>query len=207
MTDNSGRQRLLGCCYMLLFVVAVLSILVYGCYRSEIERMADLDQRTDKMRQELFEKVKHGNSTPWVLDAELLSMLADDPDCVRNVTSLQFSMSDLSDSRFRRTREFHQLRGINFYDCRNTDNVLEAVNGMPTIITVYFEVSVVTEDGIRLLATLPNLKKVQFEQIMPPSEVGLLRKLLPNVELVYWSRTGGKEQLIHDNPASNGEPE
>lgn len=207
MTDNSGRQRLMGCCCMLLFAVALLSILIYGCYRSENERMADLDQRTDEMRQRLFEEVKRGNRTPWVLDAELLVMCADDPECVSNVTSLQFSMSDLSDSRFRRTRDFHQLRGINFYDCRNTDNVLEAVNGMPTIITVYFEVSVVTEDGIRLLATLPNLKKVQFEQIMPPSEVGLLRKLLPNVEIVYWSRTGGKEQLIHDNPASNGEPE
>lgn len=207
MTNISKRQRVMGCCCMLLFAVALLSILVYGGYRSKIERMAELDQRTDKMRQELFEKVKHGESTPWVMDAELLSMLADDPECVRNVTSLQFSMSDLSDSRFKRTREFHQLRGINFYDCRNTDNVLEAVNGMPTIITVYFEVSDVNEESIRLLATLPNLKKVQFEQIMPPGEIELLRKLLPNVELVYWSRTGGKEQLIYDKPASNGEPD
>jgi hypothetical protein len=134
-------------------------------------------------------------------------MLADDPDCVRNVTSLRFSMSDLSDFRFKRTRDFHQLRGIIFYDCRNTDNVLEAISGMPTIITVYFEVSDVTEEGIRLLATLPNLKEVEFEQVMPPGEIGLLRKLLPNVELLYWSRTDGKYQWIHDNPASNGEPE
>ncbi|MHB8974943.1 MAG: hypothetical protein ACYC3X_31630, partial [Pirellulaceae bacterium] len=163
------------------------------------------EQRRDTMRQELFDKVKNGRNNPWVMDAELLSMLADDPECVTNVTSLQFSMSDLSDSRFKRTRDFRQLQGIAFYDCRNTDNVLESINGMPTILTVSFAATGYSDDGIRWLATLPNLKQIVFERVLPSDEIGFLRKLLPDVELVSLSGVGGNEQWIHDKPASDGE--
>ncbi|MHB8974953.1 MAG: hypothetical protein ACYC4N_31380, partial [Pirellulaceae bacterium] len=45
MPAKHGGRRLLGCCYMLLFIVALLSILVYGCYRSERQRMAESEQR------------------------------------------------------------------------------------------------------------------------------------------------------------------
>jgi len=62
-----------------------------------------------------------------------------------------------------------------------------------------------TDEGIRLLSTLPNLRKVRFEQIMPPEKIELFRRHLPNVELVYGSRVGDKEQVMHENPPSDAE--
>jgi hypothetical protein len=127
-------------------------------------------------------------------------MLANDPDCIKNITSICFSMLDLSDPRFRQTASLTRLHTVGFYDCHNADNVLDSIRGMPTVESVCFEVSHITESGIRSLATLPNLKRVEFEQILSADEIELLRRYLPHTERSYWGKDGLKEVHIQEKP-------
>lgn len=202
-TDH--KRKLLGCCASIAFVLGIMGILAYGWHRAALFNLAQTENDRQQLRQRLFVEAKNGRSDVWVLDGELLSMLAKDPECAACVTYLWFSMLDLSDPRFQQAGNFKRLRTVAFYECSNTDNVLRSIRGMPTIENVSFEVSSITDEGIQLLATLPNLKKVHFEQIMPPEKIKLLRQRLPGVERAYWSRSGNQEQWTHEKPSAKDE--
>jgi hypothetical protein len=75
------------------------------------------------------------------------------------------------------------VKRIVFYSCGGADDLLHAMKGMPSVEDLYFEVSGLSDDGVRVLGTFPNLKKVHFEQVIDREREKLLRDTLPGVEV------------------------
>jgi hypothetical protein len=130
-----------------------------------------------------FEAVKNGRTQAGVSDVILLEMLANDPQCVENITSIWFTMADLGDSRFVRLREFKNAKEIGFYDCDNADNIVDIAKDMDAVESLYFEVTQISPLSRQKLALFRNLKKVHFEQIVEDGVIDELEKLLPNVDV------------------------
>lgn len=52
---------------------------------------------------------------------------------------------------------------VALYSCSNTDFMLEMIAGMEQVESVYFQQTIdLTDDGLRFLPTLPNLKELEF---------------------------------------------
>ena len=76
--------------------------------------------------------------------------------------------------------KFVNLRRLHAYSCTDVENFLSALQASPAIEELSFEASVLTDEGIQLLATFPNLKKVGFQYIADKKQVDLLRATIPN---------------------------
>ena len=60
---------------------------------------------------------------------------------------------------------------------------MKSIQEMPSIRKIGFETSPLSRAGIKLLATLPNLKKAQFRYVMPDQDIKFLKATLHGVEL------------------------
>ena len=141
-------------------------------------------------RAELVVNVTSGSRDVSNSDVELLEMLLDAPLCRENVTSIFFDTADLGDPRFRRVSEFPNVIVIGFYDCRNADNVIFVAKDMPTVESLFFEVTGSSHQSMQSLAGFANLKKVHFEQVMPNARIDELNELLPYVDVqTPWAET------------------
>lgn len=133
-------------------------------------------------RSELVANVTSGCRDVLISDAKLLEMLLDAPLCRENVTSI-FFMVDLGDLRFRRVSEFPNFIVIGFYDCRNAGNVISVAKDLPTVESLFFEVTENSPRSMQSLAGFANLKKVHCEQVMPDAKTDELNELLPHVDV------------------------
>ena len=169
----------------LLFAVVVggaLSLIaVIRSKRAALER----DRSRQAQRLETVAEVKAGSGHVSIAfdDAPLLEMLANDRACRENVASIVFFVTDLSDARYLRLREFANLRELSFYDCDHPDDVIDVASEMPRIERLYFEVTRVSEASLDKLANFPRLKSLEFEQVMPDATIDRLKERLPNVTI------------------------
>jgi hypothetical protein len=123
----------------------------------------------------------------FVYEAELLEMIAADPQAMANATTLVFSNADFADPRFSAVAELKVLRNVAINSSRNADALLAHMQDMESIEKLYIEQSPISASGIAALRTLPNLKHLRFEQPVSKKEANLLKKTLPkvNVRLSY----------------------
>lgn len=168
-----------------LFVAAAIlgaaGVLLY--FGARLNRQEN-DRRSDQRRQNEFAAIKEGpDNEILIYDAELLAMIVADADAAARATSLVFSDVDFSDERFAEISKLKNLQNVGVYSSQNADALLKYVEGMASIERMWIETSPIQEDGIRLLATLLNLKKIHFEQEMSAKQIELLETTLPKVDV------------------------
>lgn len=162
----------------------MLALLVaWGHYERQWSR-EELERLQQRLRDEQFARIKSGDSQATVYGPELILMLTSDAQCIKNVTSVYFFMTDLSDARYSSTRRLVNVREIGFYDCTSADIVLAAIAGMPSIESLSFEGTGVSNSGIHSFATFPNLRIIRFEQVMEQRTIDLVKKTVPRVKIV-----------------------
>lgn len=145
----------------------------------------EFEQNQAERRVEYFGKVKAGGdgSRISIMDPLLLEMLAEDADCVANLTELSLAMVDIAGKPSLAAKSLVNVRKIVFYDCVGADELLRALQGSAAVEDIYFEQTYLSDDGVQLLATFPNLKEAHFEDVTDASREKLLKTALPDVNL------------------------
>jgi hypothetical protein len=144
------------------------------------------EQRRAVELAELVAKVKAGDDGSGIRvsrDGRLIEMLAGDPECVENLTSLRFDMANLSGPEVASAGKLVNVEKITFYSCYGAENVLSAMKGSAALEELGFDTTGLSDDGIQLLASFPNLRRVYFAYIHEPSMAKLLRETLPGVDV------------------------
>jgi hypothetical protein len=130
---------------------------------------------------EEFQRAKAGSQTASLWNAELIGMLAADADCIRNIRTLNCGDYELTGPAVSELKKLVNVRYITFY-CSNSDNILAAAKGMPSIEELSFDSTSPSEQSIRSFVHLPNLKKLHFTFLDGERE-RLLRKILPEATI------------------------
>jgi hypothetical protein len=150
-----------GCLFALALAAVVVAGLVVAI-RVQFQRSREeLEREKAQWRQEALEKVRAGDDGGKIhvfLDARLIEMLANDPVCVRNLKNLFCDMADLTGPQTAQAAKLVNVRTIGFYDCKGVDNLLAALRGMPSVEEISIEGGDLSDDGIRLMASFPNLR-------------------------------------------------
>jgi hypothetical protein len=166
---------------IILILVAAAALMLY--YGSRLNKQED-QRRLGERRQRDLTSIKEGRGDEtFIYDAEMLALIVADPDAAANATSLVFSNVDFSDKRFAEINRLEQLQNVGVASSANVDALLAYMEGMPSIQRMWIKASPLSESGIGLLASLPHLKQVRFEQAMSAEQVELLETTLPGVKI------------------------
>ena len=185
MADRNTKSSAGGCLAMAGVLVAVLGLMVWGLIAGSEREHQEFEKRQATRRQDYVAEVKAGgDGSRMTVDSPILvEMLANDPDCVANLTTLQFSMAELDDPRIAAIKKLENLRAISLYDCEGMDALATAIEGMPFIERIWYEGGGFSAAGVESLATLPNLKRLEIEWGVDSTHEEFLRSTLPNVEI------------------------
>lgn len=185
--NDVHRMRLgLGCLIAIAIAVAVVVGIAAMMSTAQKAARRDSERKMTEWRNEAFQKVKSGDDGSGVevyRDPRLIEMLASDADCVANLTTLNLSMVDLNGPQTAAAVKLVNVKKILFYDCRGPESILTPMKGSGSIVEIGFDATLLSDDGVRLLAHFPNLKRVHFAWINEPAREKLLRDTLPGVEI------------------------
>lgn len=164
----------------LVVSLAFVGLLVIGItFQREKQRLSFERQRT-QWRQGSFDRVKRGDQFALIMDSKLLPMLANDADCIANLSGLSFSMTQITDEDARFVSQLSNVQTLSFYDTRGADLVLENARDLP-ITQMGFDMSRLYKDSLRTLSQFPDLSKLHFGHVMYPSEIAILKTLPPRI--------------------------
>lgn len=180
--DPSEISAARSACILLGVAAAIAVVLSYGIYLSRSEEQ----HRAEERRLKEYTAVKEGRSgEATVNDGDLIAMLAADPDCVENCTSLMFTDVDFRDEGFQHLGELANVEHVGVYSSDNVDVLLTYVQGSPRIEKIWIESSPITDVGISLFTSFPGLEHLHFEQAMPIQQISYLKTALPKLRLGY----------------------
>jgi hypothetical protein len=171
--------------YLLVIAAALVGAAGLGVYVA-IHRQAQAHSAIlHQINVDYFNRVKGGNDGANVVshDPELVEMLAADPVCVANLKTLYFAEIDFAEPGYAVARKLVNVNCLGMVSCRNSDRLLAAIKGMPSLEEIFFETSLLSDEGVAILASFPNLKKVHFEQVVSDAQEQLLKATLPSIEL------------------------
>ena len=151
---------------------------------SHLQELAhiELERKESEWRQKWFDDVKGGKHYATIMDPKIIPMLANDSDCVRNITALHFSMVKIEPNEASPIEQLVNVRHIFFYDTRGTDAVLESAKKLQ-VESLAFDMARPSEASLKGLADFPSLKKIHFGHILYPREIAILETLDPKIEL------------------------
>jgi hypothetical protein len=185
---EAGERR--NCLAAVVVVGVILAVLIgvtlWAAARSAERSRREFEQRQADRRTEFFNRVKAGEdgSRMSIMDPLLLEMLAGDAECAANLTTLQFSMVDVSGTPAAAAKSLRNVREIGFYDCGGADDLLRALEGSPAVEEIFFEMAI-TSEMIPSMSTFSNLKKVTiYGYRVSAEQEALLRQTLSGVEIV-----------------------
>jgi hypothetical protein len=177
---SSPAGALRGVAIGLALLAAAVLMLYYG---SRLNKQED-QRRLGERRQRDLTSIKEGRGDEtFIYDAEMLALIVADPDAAASATSLVFSNVDFSDQRFAEINRLERLQNLGVASSANVDALLAYMQGMPSIQRMWIKASPLSESGIGLLASLPNLKQIRFEQAVSAEHVELLETTLPEVKI------------------------
>lgn len=154
-------------------------VVVYIQHENRRWREAYAKERLQRDQKE-FDKVKAGSAEVSVFSPDLIVMLANDPDCIRNLKSVRLCFDDLSTPGYEQLHKLSNVHYISFDESRGVDTILPVVKDMPSVDSLYFYVVAMTDNIQSQLAAIPTLKKVRHGSIERKDAEALARKL-PNV--------------------------
>lgn len=175
-----------GC--MMAFVVAVVSVcFLLGIVRPRLIERAKVanEMRLAQDRQEWIDWVKAGRTMVNVDDVRLISALANDEECVNRVEGLCFWTSTvITQKEAKDVSKFKNLKYLGFYCCPgdSADSVLAHAHNLP-IEELFFELTDLSNEKMRDLASYPKLTKVHFEQGMAADKIAILEQLPQTIDV------------------------
>ena len=167
--------RVYGCLSILAFIGGA-----FGITQLRQQARLSFERSKQEWRQKSFDAVKNGDSSALVMDSKLLPMLANDVDCRRIVTRLDFASTDIAASDARYVAELPNVTSITFYCTHGTKDLLLAAQMLP-ITDLYFEMPDLPVESYLMLKNFPHLKKVRFEHVMDDAWIDRLESQMPNV--------------------------
>ena len=167
-----------GCLLVAGVVVVLLGALlvagmILGPRAAERQRVARVES--------LFNEAKGRSSAYVFMEAEVINKLAEDKESADELIEFNLSSIDFQGVDMTPVVKLSKLKTIHAYDCRGIENFLSALQGSPSIEELSFDSMLLSDEGIQLLATFPNLKKVYFTYIADKKRVDQLRAAIPNV--------------------------
>ncbi len=179
MTTAEDRKR-----RPMLRLVVILGVVIaglaYGIEFARRQAQLNFQLQQAEWRQKSFASVKHGDARAWVMDSKLLPMLANDLDCRRIVTSLDFTSTDIDPTDAGAVSQLENVSSMMFYCTTGTKALLLAARSLP-ITEIYFEMPDLTAESYLVLKDFPHLKKVRFEHVMEDEWIDRLQSELPDV--------------------------
>jgi hypothetical protein len=169
--------------WVLITVAIIATIGGLLAFGSRISRQEDVRRLRERRDRNLAEIKADPSDEILIYDLELLALLVADEETSVQVKSLVFTEVDFSASPIAEISRLTQLQNIGFYSCGGADLLLARLQGMPSVEKIWVETSAISADGIKLLAALPNLKHIRFEQVMSDADVELLEETLPRVNI------------------------
>lgn len=137
-------------------------------------------QRVTRVKS-LFNEAKGRSSAYIFMEAEVIKKLAEDEESAKELVEFNLSSIDFQGVDMTPASKLSKLKTIHAYDCRGIENLLSALQGSASLEELSFDSMVLSDDGIQLLATFPNLRKVYFTYIADKKRVDQLRATIPNV--------------------------
>jgi hypothetical protein len=183
---GEGRSCLAAVAIVGLIVGAIGGACYWALAKSAERSRQEFEQRQADRRTEFFNRVKAGEdgSRMSIMDPLLLEMLAGDAECAANLTTLQFSMVDVSGTPAAAAKSLRNVREIGFYDCGGVDDLLRALEGSQAVEEIFFEMAI-TSEMIASMKTFSNLRKVTiFGYRVSAEQESLLRQMLPSAEIL-----------------------
>lgn len=129
-----------------------------------------------------FQRLKQGETQyPSIISPELMSTVANDTDIVPQLNYMHFDNTDLNAPEFKRIQEFPNIKVISFYDCEGEYTLLGYAANMPSVNKIYFWCARPSEDLLRLLKAIPNLKIVKFNDV-EEDDLVVFKRALPQIQ-------------------------
>jgi hypothetical protein len=131
--------------------------------------------------QKYFQELKSGDKRyPMINSPELMSMIANDPDCASQLTYVHFDMADLNAQEFQQIQKLQNVSVISFYDCEGIETLLGYAANMPAVNKIYFYCARPSDGLLKRLASIPNLKTIKFNDVFD-GDLDIFKRALPNV--------------------------
>jgi hypothetical protein len=183
MANSKNEANLLRRTLIPLVTIAVVvSALVFGITHIRHLAKSNQERARQERRQRCFDSVKSGESTALVMDSKLLPMLANDVDCQRIVTHLDFASTKIDPVDANAVSMLKNVTSMTFYCTAGTENVLNAAKALP-IANLYFEMPDLTPESYLKLKTFSSLKSLHVEHVVTPEWRIRLESELPNVKI------------------------
>jgi hypothetical protein len=175
--NPNSLARSVGCLGAVCLLIAGVA---FGI--SQLRQLAtrNLVRQQAEWRQRAFDRVKQGDSSALVMDSKLLPMLANDSECKRIVTGLDFASTNIDASDAKYVGQLQNVTSMTFYCTTGTKDLLLAARSLP-IADIHFEMPDLTAESYLILKDFPHLKKVRFEHVMDDEWIDRLRSELPDV--------------------------
>ncbi len=175
-TQPDNRRAILGA------VATVIAICVLGILYSTRESQRVVEQKAQERMQQIVDRVRQGDSSALILESRMLRLLANDSDCKRIVTRLDFASTEIDPEDAKYVSALQGVSSIGFYCTKGTSKVLAAARSLP-IRELYFEMPDLSPKDYAVLADFPNLEKIHFEHIVENEWIEELRSALPGVTI------------------------
>ena len=163
---------------IVVFGSALLALICYGLIRRGHEA-----QRRSMQRERIVREVDPKRQT-GIYDGELVEMLLADP-VGKEIASAMMISADLSHPAFQRLDEFEKLNDIGFYSCVEIERILPVLGSLAQLEDVFIETTSFPDETITVLAGIPTLRKLHFEQIVSAELMDDFRAMRPDVELTH----------------------
>ncbi|WP_152101250.1 hypothetical protein [Lacipirellula parvula] len=129
----------------------------------------------------MFDSAKGRSSAYVFMEAGVIKKLSEDEESVEELVELNLSSIDFHGVDMTPASKLSKLKTIHAYDCTDIEDLLSALQGSTSLEELSFDSMLLSDEGIQLLATFPNLKKVYFTYIADKKRVDQLRATIPNV--------------------------
>jgi hypothetical protein len=173
--ERQPRSKWSSCLIAALTLLAV-GVLLAFTLRWESQRQADrgIKERWDRQ----IADVESGKTTCmiWPEPRFLEGFVRDQPEVAAKVTEIQMFIGKVSDERFRYVKQFPHLETVYFYEIwEGADSFLNRIAGMESITNLAFETTALSEEGVRAVASFPNLKRLRIDYFWNKTSLEPLR--------------------------------
>jgi hypothetical protein len=168
-------------------LLGLIGFVVTGFLLRQDYREAEYRKSRERMNDEIA-KIEQGKSVCLVSpDPRFLEdLVTEHPSCVAKTTRVQLLEIDVSDKRFCRLTQFSNLKDIYFRDVSGADTFLKHIQGMPSVESLWFFGTSVSDEGFRAAAKLPHLKQLVIDSWSARATLKPLREhpSLETIELI-----------------------
>jgi hypothetical protein len=177
--SNLPRRSRWSCCLFSalgLLVIAIL-VVILGWLSREWVRESALAESKDRWERQVAD-VKAGKRTriSWPEPRFLEDFVKNQPEVAAKITEVGMLTGKASDERFRYVRQFRNLESIDLYEIwEGADTFLKNIAGMESLTSLSLCKTRLSEEGIRAVASFPNLKRLHIDWAWKGADLKPLR--------------------------------